>query len=105
MESEDIGPLNGFLDKIKTMNNRYYLIPVIINSETDEPEILYDYAIRKCHLEVKNAWEIGKQDWWAFTIMPDDKPIIPPMVLKAPVIELLQLKKISKSTYIRSNSR
>jgi hypothetical protein len=98
MESEDIGPLNGFLDKIKTMNNRYYLIPVIINSETDEPEILYDYAIRKCHLEVKNAWEIGKQDWWAFTIMPDDKPIIPPMVLKAPVIELLQLKKISKST-------
>jgi len=96
MESKDNRPLNCFLDKLKTMNNRYFLVPAIMKSETDEPEILYDYAIRKSHLEIKNAWEIGKDSWWAFVILPNDKPIIPPMVSKAPVMELLEIKRNKK---------
>ncbi len=92
MESKDNKPLNFFLDKIKITGNRYFLIPAIMESETSKPEILYDYAIRKCHLEVKNAWEIGKENWWAFAILPNDKPIIPPMISKAPITELLELK-------------
>jgi hypothetical protein len=98
MESIDNRPLNCFLDKIKTMNNRYFLVPAIMKSETGEPEIIYDYVIRKCHLEVKNAWEIGKNDWWEFTILPDDKPFIPPMVSNAPVTELLKLKEQMKNS-------
>ena len=93
MQSKDNRPLNSFLDKTKINNNYYFLAPAIMKSEIDKVEILYDYAIKKCHLEVKNAWEIGRNDWWAFTILPDDKPIIPPMVLKAPVTELLELKR------------
>lgn len=93
MESKDNKPLNYFLDRIKITGNRYFLIPAIMKTEKSKPEILYNYAIKKCHLEVKNAWEIGKENWWAFTILPDDKPIIPPMVLKAPVTELLELIK------------
>gem|GEM_PF-3612146 len=93
MESKDNKPLNCFLDRIKITGNCYFLIPAIMESETSKPEILYDYAIRKYHLEVKNAWEIGKENWWAFAILSDDKPIIPPMISKAPVIELLELKR------------
>jgi len=96
MESRDNGPLNCFLDKIKTIGNRYFLIPAVMQSETSEPEILYEYAIRKCHLEIKNAWEIGKENWWGFAILPDDNPIIPPMISKAPVTKLLEIKRNNK---------
>jgi hypothetical protein len=58
IESKDNKPLNCFLDRIKTTGNRYFLIPAIIEPKKDKLEILYNYAIRKCHLEVKLCYDL-----------------------------------------------
>ena len=68
---------------------KYKLIPASINDDGNVKPI-FDKAITKTSLIVKDAWEIGLQDLERSVIQKDDDPIIPQDYEKtAPILEVL----------------
>jgi len=93
MESTDNSALNYFLKRTSQLNNSFYLAPAVVTSMQKQPDVLYDLVIRKNNLETIDSWQIGVDSWWSFAILPDDNPIIPKGVDKAPITELLNKKR------------
>lgn len=81
--------LDRFLDAVKHQGS-YELLPAFIASPSAVPEIIEGVAIRKDHIVVRHAWEIGMRDEDCGGIRPEDDPIIPDDVTDAPVLKLLE---------------
>jgi len=74
---------------------KYKLVPASINNR-EESEPIFNKAIMKTSLVVKDAWEIGLNDFERAVIQKDDNPIIPDEYKDdAPILEVLEeLKKL-----------
>jgi len=88
MEPESNKNLKMFLDSYEVFG-KYLLVPYFAKDKRySEHNILWDYGIKKCGLNVREAWEIGKNDVDSSAIMKDDFPIIPVGQTNPPVLEL-----------------
>ncbi len=71
------------------------LLPMIVyNNKEIKP--LWEYEIILKSINIKQAYEIGKDDLEAVVILKDDNPVIPSYIKDAPVKKLLKLKKSYK---------
>jgi len=95
MDSNDNSYLLLFENIVKSVpcNWKYWIAPAYLNSKTGQPEMLLEYAILKNTITIKEAWEIGENDWLSAAITLDDDPIIPSHVVKAPVMDVLSRLK------------
>ncbi|HXJ19555.1 MAG TPA: hypothetical protein VMT03_04915 [Polyangia bacterium] len=84
--------LDGFLARFSRVG-RYFLAPAVLKPGSPTPDFLFDYAITKRQVNVRNAWEIGRHDPDSGGISADDSPIIPATPTPAPVAELLTWKR------------
>lgn len=71
------------------------ILPMIVH-DIKEIQPLWDYEIILKSVNVKQAYEIGKDDLEATVILENDNPIIPLHIKDAPINELLELKKSMK---------
>lgn len=99
MDSTDNSSLLLFENFVKSVPSswKYWIAPAYLNAKTDQPDMLLNYAILKNNVTIKEAWEIGENDWLSVAITLDDDPIIPPHVVKAPVMDIInRLKNIEE---------
>lgn len=91
MESTDNSNLLLFEKIVKTVqhNWKFWIAPAYLNAGTGQPEMLLKYAILKNNVTIKDAWEIGENDWLSAAITIDDDPVIPPHIVKAPVMDVI----------------
>ena len=68
----------------------YLLAPIIAKSDLSDGKFLPEYGLRKRHLSVRNAWEIGQNDPDCIVLKPDHDPIIPAGVENPPVLKALE---------------
>ena len=61
----------------------------VMQSDSGQPEVVFDSQILMTELHIRDAWEVGKNDFDTAGIDPNDDPIIPPGEPDAPVLELL----------------
>jgi hypothetical protein len=72
----------------------YYIAHAVHPDSNGQPELIFENAILKNNLNIRDAWEIGRNDLDSVAILPDDDPIIPAAKSSnAPVLEALQWKK------------
>lgn len=95
MNPSDSSNLNRFVDDFKRQG-KYFLAPGFVDTKTDRVNL--GTRLVKQHIEIRNAWEIGRNDHDSFAIEPDDKPIIPVDVENPPINELLAHRQNSEST-------
>lgn len=79
---------------IKTFDikKQYLLFPAPLPQSGIEIDQYLAVSILKTNLDIRNAWEIGKNDLDRIAIRENDTPIIPDDVINAPVLELLKRK-------------
>lgn len=75
MDAKTPDNLNNLISGFKHFK-KYKLIPASINNN-GEAEPIFDKAITKTSLIVKDAWEIGENDLERAVIQKEDNPIIP----------------------------
>lgn len=73
-------------------NTKIVILPMINDNKEQTIKPLWNYEISLKHVNIKNAYEISKEDYEATVIKKDDKPVIPENVTNAPVNELLEVK-------------
>ncbi|WP_417748713.1 hypothetical protein [Rosistilla oblonga] len=112
IESENIGKAGAIfsLSRIHTMTpnssqnlesflkayrdfGAYFVAPAIVDDSGQYPESIGDFSILKRELIVKEAWEVGRNDFDSVGILADDKPAIPTDVGNPPVHDLLKWKR------------
>lgn len=71
----------------------YGIAPCVLDSNDQIEEPMFEVHIKKWHLNVRNAWQIGLNDLDSVGVLPGDDPIIPDTELNPPVTELLKRKK------------
>lgn len=87
MTPNDSSNLNHFIDSFKVYG-KYILAPAFF--ATNQPyQINFDVGLVKQHFQIRNAWEIGRNDSDSFAINPNDVPIIPDNIENPPINELL----------------
>jgi hypothetical protein len=59
----------------------------------DGIELLSDYYIGKCELNVRDAWQVGRHDPDAPAIREDDEPIVPDDQTEPPIADLLRARR------------
>lgn len=76
----------------KGTNPHISILPMIMG---DNHEImpLWDYEIKLKKINIKQAYEISKNDMEAAVILKTDNPLIPKEIEDAPINELLELKR------------
>jgi hypothetical protein len=90
--------LSGFLAKYN-LAKTFYLAPAVLREGFSEPELILEKRILKRELNVRQAWEIGRNDIDAPGIQHDDEPVIPDGHSDAPVLDVIQwLKECSRPT-------
>ncbi len=91
MESTDNSNLLLFEKTVRSAqhNWKFWIAPAYLNPKTGQPEMLLEYAILKNSITIKDAWEIGKNDWLSAAITVDDAPIVPPHIVKAPIMDII----------------
>lgn len=77
-------------------NIKIVILPMIFDDKKRVIKPLWDYEISLKHVNIKNAYEIAKEDYEAFAIKKDDNPIIPDGVTNAPINGLLDVKNKTK---------
>jgi hypothetical protein len=78
--------------------SRYYLAGAVITDEQSRPVPVSDVYIAKRELNVRDAWQIGRNDPDVVGIRDDDDPIIPAGQQDAPVLDVLRwLQESSRS--------
>ena len=82
--------INTLEKVISNKDSKISIFPVILKS--GKPIPLFDYEVFIKKVNIKDAYEIGKDDIEAMAILPTDNPIIPKNVEKVPIKELLELK-------------
>lgn len=78
----NIGMLENVISRCD--NPDIFILPAVIKDDSE---------IKINKINTKEAYEIGKRDIEACTILKDDNPIIPNDIKNAPVIELLKINK------------
>jgi len=97
MEPSSGRNLTAFLAQYN-LAKAYYLAPAVLQDGSSEPEPILEKSILKRELNVRQAWEIGRNDIDATGIRDDDEPIIPEGRSDAPVVEVIKwLKECSRS--------
>lgn len=71
--------------------NKYVLIPAHVDKDSKMTPIL-ELSILKTELKIKNAWEIGLNDFERVVITKEDNPVIPDDIVDAPILEVLKEK-------------
>ena len=74
-------------------NPEIIILPMIKDENKRIIKPLLDYEILLKNINIKQAYEIGKEDYEATAILKTDKPVIPKDIKDAPINELLELKK------------
>lgn len=74
-------------------NPEIIILPMIKDDNKRIIKPLWDYEILLKNINIKQAYEIGKEDYEATAILKTDKPVIPKDIKDAPINELLELKK------------
>lgn len=82
-----------FMDRF-TKLHAYGIAPCVADSKDQVKESMLDLHIRKWHLNVRDAWQIGLNDLDCVGILPDDDPIIPEGESAPPVTELLEFRRL-----------
>lgn len=79
---------------IKEFNRlkKYRLCPAKINENGKTIEPYFDKGILKRILNVKNAWEIGENDFDCVAIKENDNPVIPEGNNHVPILDVLKRK-------------
>jgi hypothetical protein len=92
MEPATSENIDRFLARYATVNV-YAVAPCVmdINGEIGEP--MFDLHIKKRHIHVRDAWQIGLNDLDSTGILPEDDPIIPQGESDPPVLDLLKRKR------------
>lgn len=88
MEARSSENLDRFL-KSYEMVGKYAIAPCAFESEVRVKEPMLSLAIKKWHLNIREAWEIGPNDLDGIGIRPDDDPVVPPGESNPPVFALL----------------
>lgn len=91
--------LNNFLSEFER-HGRFLFVPAYISDSERPPEPFLDLGLRKYHLEIRDAWQIGENDPDMMALQPDDPPVIPVDEANAPV-----LKALAKLETIRKKPR
>ena len=99
MEAESDIHVNAFLASYKKVSC-YVLAYAIVGEPGEEPDLVTENCVAKREINVRQAWEIGRNDLDVMGVAEDDQPIIPADKLDAPVLGLLQwqrsLKRLTK---------
>ena len=82
---ENLNNLTMYLNN----TNKYKLYPAKVSHSGNKIEPFFDKSILKTILTIKNAWEIGENDFDRAVINENDRPIIPVGNKKAPVLKIL----------------
>jgi len=89
MDAKTPDNLNTLISGFKHFK-KYKLIPASINDKAGV-EPIFDRAITKTSLTIKDAWEIGKNDLEVAVIGEEDDPIIPKgNETTAPILEVMK---------------
>jgi len=89
MEPSSSLNLDRFLERYGRVGH-YFLVPATGDGASIESLKFGKYGITKRHLNVRDAWTIGRNDLESVGIRPDDDPIIPEGKRDAPITLLLE---------------
>lgn len=89
MEASSDRNLSAFLANYNAVKS-YIFAPAVLRDGSSEPELLPEKGILKRELNVRQAWEIGRNDIDSPGISDDDDPIIPESQTAAPVLEVIK---------------
>ena len=88
--------LGRFLEAFRK-SGRYVLAYALGGYNARLPRPIFDDAIGKRHLQVREAWEIGRHDLDSVGVLKEDAPIIPATEENPPVRELIEWKRTLNS--------
>src|SRR5262249_28781836 len=94
MEPSSDRNLSGFLEKYDAVK-AFFLAPAFLRDDSSEPKLIPERSILKREINVRQAWEIGRNDCDACGIRQGDKPIIPKGQEKAPILDVIRWLKQS----------
>ena len=92
MEPSSDENLERFLDAVRTFGH-YVLAHALGDNDPRSPRPIFDDAIGKRDLHVREAWEVGRHDPDSVGILPDDDPIVPATQEDPPVRELMEWQR------------
>jgi hypothetical protein len=92
MEPETSENLDRFLVRFSQVK-AFQIAPCVINADMSIQRPLFEVAITKDQLYVRDAWQIGLNDVDMVGVFPDDSPIIPEGISDAPIKKLLEWKR------------
>jgi hypothetical protein len=92
MEPSSDRNLTAFLAQYD-LAKAYFLAPAVLREGSSEPEPIMEKSIMKRELNVRWAWEIGRNDIDSCGIRDDDDPIIPDRNQDAPVLDVIKWMK------------
>ena len=72
---------------------QYVLAYALMDNHSRPPRLMIGDSIAKCHLHVREAWEVGRHDLDSVGVNPDDNPIVPVSQQDPPVRELIKWKR------------
>ncbi len=81
--------LDGFLEAFH-LHKRYLLVPSHFPTRNSTPDPMFDLALGKHHLKLREAWKIGENDPDTSVLDLDDPPFIPPDQPNAPVLKAIE---------------
>ena len=88
MEPPSDRNLSSFLKNFDVVKS-YIIAPAVLKDGSIEPEVLLEKGILKRELNVRQAWEIGRNDIDSPGIRDDDEPVIPDGQTQAPVLQVI----------------
>ena len=88
--------LAGFLGAFRK-HGHYVLAHAVTEDDARPVRLIFDDAIGKRDLNVREAWEIGRHDLDSAGVLMDDDPIVPATQQNPPVRELIEWKQSLES--------
>jgi hypothetical protein len=76
-----------------SQSKRYAILPAQMPNKGIDGQVFGDLAIWKDSVRISPAWQIGENDIDSAAIGPKDDPIIPPDVVDAPILRLIDRRK------------
>ena len=92
MNVTDPGNLKTFEARF-TRSKRYAILPAQMPNPQTDAQAFGDLAIWKDSVRISPAWQIGENDIDNTAIGPEDDPIIPPDIVDAPILRLIDRRK------------
>lgn len=91
VEAHSPDNLNMIVEAFQSFKE-YTLCPSYMG-EGIKNEVYFEEGIKKYSLNIRDAWEIGENDFDRMGILEEDQPVIPSNISDAPVLQLLQQKR------------